>query len=138
MFSTSAISHGVVSERAQHVHHTLVSTLVAGQPRIRGLITSKVQIPSGLVLQPTQPPTKSVTGGSFWEQTGRSVKLTTHVHTLPRSRMSGAMPPLHVFMACIRTTLTLQQHDVHTQENPELSTSEHWYQYLWSPCTFHV
>jgi hypothetical protein len=30
-----------------------------------------------------------------WSWSGRSVKLTTHLHLVPRSRMHGAIPPLH-------------------------------------------
>jgi len=36
-----------------------------------------------------------------WGQSGRGVKLTTHLHLVPGSRKSGAIPPLpqYVFMA---------------------------------------
>jgi hypothetical protein len=36
-----------------------------------------------------------------WGQSGRGVKLTTHLYLVPRSRMRGATPPLpqYVFMA---------------------------------------
>jgi hypothetical protein len=36
-----------------------------------------------------------------WEKSGRGVKLTTHLHIMPRSRMHGAIPPLpqYIFMA---------------------------------------
>jgi hypothetical protein len=29
-----------------------------------------------------------------WRQSGRGVKLTTHLHLVPRSRIHGAIPPL--------------------------------------------
>jgi hypothetical protein len=37
-----------------------------------------------------------------WGQSGRGVKLTTHLHLVPRLRMRGAVPPLflYVFMVC--------------------------------------
>jgi hypothetical protein len=37
-----------------------------------------------------------------WEYSGRGVKLTTHLHLVPRSRMRGAIRPLpqYAFMAC--------------------------------------
>jgi len=44
---------------------------------------------------PTQPPIQWVRGGALsWGQSGRGVQLTTHLHLEPRSRMSGAIPPL--------------------------------------------
>jgi hypothetical protein len=42
------------------------------------------------------------TRGRFWGVSGRSsVKLTTHLHLVPRSRMRGAIPPFpqYAFMA---------------------------------------
>jgi hypothetical protein len=47
-------------------------------------------------LGPTQPPIQWVPGAL-----SRGVKLTTHLHLVPRSRMRGAIPPLplYVFMA---------------------------------------
>jgi hypothetical protein len=35
---------------------------------------------------------------STWRQSGRGVKLTTHLHLVPRSRMRGAIPPLPVLL----------------------------------------
>jgi hypothetical protein len=52
-------------------------------------------------------------GTRGWEQSGRGVKLTTHLHLVPKSRMHGAILPLlqYVFMAwCLvkhRATLPL-------------------------------
>jgi len=43
---------------------------------------------SRTALGPTQPPIQWVTG--------RGVKLTTHVHLVPMSRMRGSIPPLPI------------------------------------------
>jgi len=39
----------------------------------------------------------------------QGMRLITHIHTVPRLRMNGAIPPLPllVFMACAETTLPL-------------------------------
>jgi hypothetical protein len=36
----------------------------------------------------------------LWGQSGRGVKVTTHLHLVPRSRIHGAIPPLpqHAFI----------------------------------------
>jgi hypothetical protein len=43
------------------------------------------------------------------EQSGRGLKLTTHLHTVPRLRMSGDIPlvPLHAVMVLAASILTL-------------------------------
>jgi hypothetical protein len=46
------------------------------------------------VLWPTQPPMQWVPGALSPGQTEQGEKLTTLVHTMPRSRKSGALPPL--------------------------------------------
>jgi hypothetical protein len=45
--------------------------------------------------------TNGYQGLFLWGQSGRGVKLTTHLHLVPRSRMRRAIPPLlqHTFMA---------------------------------------
>jgi len=45
------------------------------------------------------------------EQSGRGVKLTTHLHIVPRLRMSGDIPllPLHAVMVLAASTLTSPQ-----------------------------
>jgi hypothetical protein len=45
----------------------------------------------------------------FWEQKGRSVKLTTHLHLAPKLRMSGAerLLPLYALMTRAGTTVPL-------------------------------
>jgi hypothetical protein len=43
---------------------------------------------------PLQPPTQCVTGALSVGESGWGVKLTTHLHLVPKSRMSGAIPPL--------------------------------------------
>jgi hypothetical protein len=50
---------------------------------------------------PNQPPIQWVPGALSLGQNGQGVKLTTHLHLVPRSRMCGAIPPLpqYVFMA---------------------------------------
>jgi len=45
-------------------------------------------------LEPTQSPIKWVSGLFPWGQSGRGVKLTTHLHLESRSTMRGPIPPL--------------------------------------------
>jgi len=47
------------------------------------------------------PPNHWYRGLLFREQSGRSVKPTSHLHLLPRLRIRGSIPPLpqYVFMA---------------------------------------
>jgi hypothetical protein len=46
----------------------------------------------------TQPPIQCVLGSlTPGEESDRGVKLTTHLHLVPRSRMRGAIPPLPLF-----------------------------------------
>jgi hypothetical protein len=51
--------------------------------------------------------TPTAPGLFFWGCSGRGVKLITHLHLVPRLRMSGALPLLHlyVFVAWARTAL---------------------------------
>jgi hypothetical protein len=59
-------------------------------------------VPNGSGAHPASYPMG--TGG--WKQSGQGVKLTTHLHLVPRSGMRGAIPPLsqYVFMAwCLVT-----------------------------------
>jgi hypothetical protein len=42
----------------------------------------------------TQPPIQWLSGAPSLGESGRGVKLTTHLHLVPRSRMRGAIPPL--------------------------------------------
>jgi hypothetical protein len=53
------------------------------------------------VLEPTQPPIQWLRGALSLRVNRRGVKLTAHLHLVPRSRMRGAIPPLsqYVFMA---------------------------------------
>jgi hypothetical protein len=48
-----------------------------------------------------QPPIQWVPGALSLGYSGRGMKLTTHIHLVPRSRMRGAIPPLpqYAFMA---------------------------------------
>jgi hypothetical protein len=54
-----------------------------------------------MALRPTQPPIQWVPGFFSWGWSGWGVKLTTHLHLVPRSRMRGFIPllPQYVFMA---------------------------------------
>jgi len=69
-------------------------------------------------LGPIQPPVQWDTGVCFGGQRGRGVNLTTHLHLVPRSRMSGIMSllPPHPFKAWPGTTLhfTLLQYAEYT------------------------
>jgi hypothetical protein len=61
-------------------------------------------------LRPAQPPVPRVTGViSAGVKRGRGVTLTTHLHLVPRSRMSksytSSPPPPSASMACRRTAL---------------------------------
>jgi hypothetical protein len=48
---------------------------------------------SRMALGPTQPPIQWVTGAPSLGSSGRGVKLITHLHLVPSSRMRGAIPP---------------------------------------------
>jgi hypothetical protein len=74
----------------------IASRLWDGQPRSRGSIHLRVQeifllsIMSRLPLRHTQYPIQYVCEGSLpGVQSGRFVKLTTHLHLVPSSRMMG-------------------------------------------------
>jgi len=58
-----------------------------------------------LLVVKSQPPIQwALVGGGLFnrEQSGWGVKLTTHLHPVPRLRMYAAIPQLHLFMAwCI-------------------------------------
>jgi hypothetical protein len=43
-----------------------------------------------------------------WGWSGRGVKLTTHFHLVPRSRIRGAIPPLHQYAFTARFSLETQ------------------------------
>lgn len=62
----------------------------------------------------TQPPTLGVSGLFPGEESGRDVKLTTHLHFVLRIRMSGASPlfHLHAFIAWTKKTLLLLTSDI--------------------------
>ena len=62
----------------------------------------------------TQPPTPGVPGLFPGEESGRDVKLTTHLHFVLRIRMSGVTPlfHLHAFIAWTRKTLLLLTSDI--------------------------
>jgi hypothetical protein len=65
---------------------------------------------SRTALGPTQPPIQWVPGALSLGVKRPGVKLTTHLHLVPRSRMRGAIPPLlqYVFMArCLDPGVTL-------------------------------
>jgi hypothetical protein len=68
---------------------------------------------------PIQPPIQWDTAVCFGGQRGRSVKLTTHLHLVPRLRKSGVislLPPAHPFKAWTGTAFscTLLQHAEYT------------------------
>jgi hypothetical protein len=56
---------------------------------------------SGLALGPTHPPVQRVALALIPGLSDLGVKLTIHLHLLPRFRMRGAIPPLsqYVFVA---------------------------------------
>jgi hypothetical protein len=53
-------------------------------------------------------------GVVLWEYSGQSVRLTTHLHSLTKSRMRGKLPPLPAF--CLNTTTFLS----FPRQNPAL------------------
>jgi hypothetical protein len=86
--------------------YTLIYTIIrAGMSEVRIPIGAKyfsLHQKSRPVLGPSQP------RFIFLGQSGRGVMLTTHLHLVPRSRMSGAVPLLPLFnsMAWIGTFLS--------------------------------
>jgi hypothetical protein len=80
--------------------------------------TTRVRFPAGaknffvlssasrLALGPIRPPIQWVLGALSLGWSGQGVKLITHFHLVPRSRRSGAIPPLpHMSMAwCLIST----------------------------------
>ena len=76
----------------------VVARLRAGQSGIRipagvsDFLYSKMSKPA---LGPTQPRTKRVSGDHPEAESGRGVRLTSHLHLVPRLRLSGVIPALH-------------------------------------------
>jgi hypothetical protein len=71
---------------------------------------SNLVVALALALGPTQPPNSMGTVGSFPRQeSGQSLRLTTHFHAVLRLRMNAALPPfpLHALIACNGTVLPL-------------------------------
>jgi len=74
----------------QLTNHSLISTFPLGAA------ISFFSKWSSLALWPTHPPIQWKMG---------VVKLTAHLHLLPRWRMSGAIPPLLLFTVCTRESI---------------------------------
>jgi hypothetical protein len=71
-------------------------------PAVAGNFSLHHRVQNGSGAHPASCPTG--TGGSFpGGIAAGGVKLTTHLRLVPRSRMSGAIPPFpqYVFMACL-------------------------------------
>jgi hypothetical protein len=62
-------------------------------------------------LGPTQPP---IRGG----KNGRCVKLTTHLHLVPKSRMRGAIPPLPQYAVMAWCSIKRKHRDNFTFKEP--------------------
>jgi hypothetical protein len=81
---------------------------------------------SRMAVGPTQPPIQWVRGSLSLGQSGRGVKLTTHLHLVPRSRMRGSIPPLsqYVFMAWC---LVKHRYNFYTERfSDRLGPASHW------------
>jgi hypothetical protein len=85
---------------AIHLHHEGDTEIMEplgflGFDSRRGLRIFLFTTASRTALGPTQPPIQWVTGAlSLGGKSGWGVRLTTHLHLLPRSVMRGTMPPL--------------------------------------------
>jgi hypothetical protein len=73
-------------------------------------------------LVPTQPPIQWVPGLFHWGQGSCGMKLTTHLHLAPKSRMRGAIPPViqYAFMAWCSVKKAQGQQYAHTQTHTHL------------------
>jgi hypothetical protein len=68
-------------------------------------------------------------GLSSWEQSGRGVKLTTHLHLVLRSRMREAIPPLpqYAFMAMCSVKAQGQLYlYIHQVNRPQYPLLQHY------------